>query len=135
MHFYHYIYNDNSISSSHNEKNHEFVLMCFERIKSIILESDNKENLMKWFNNRLLYVIITTAISGYFNPTNHESYSTKRKKYNAYLERPIISYALKHGCLDGLSKQRRIVLWLIKHKMFMAIDLLGKIRKIQKSNK
>ena len=53
--FYHYVYNENSISASHNEENHEFVLRCFEKIRAWIDTSDNKDMLKEWFDNRLEY--------------------------------------------------------------------------------
>lgn len=133
--FYHYIYNDKSISASHDEENHEYVVKCFEKIKNFIESSKNKERLLPWLNNRLLYVIITTAISGYFNPTNTEPYADKKRKYAAYLEKPIIKEALKTKNLDGLSMQRKIVLWMIKHRMFWMLNLMGIIRKWQKEHR
>lgn len=133
--FYHYIYNDNSISASHNEANHEFVIRCFEKIRKFIDSSENKDMLMPWFDNRLLYVIVTTAISGYFNPTNLEPYKDKKRKYKAYLHKKIVQDALKTSNTKGIGKQREIVLFLIKHRMFLVIDMLGKIRKMQKERR
>ena len=77
---YHYMYNEQSISAKHDEKNHEYVLKCFEKIKEIIAESNNKDKLLEKFYNRLIYVIITTAISGYFNPDNKEKYKQKKRR-------------------------------------------------------
>lgn len=133
--FYHYIYNDNSISASHNEENHEFVIRCFEKIKTFIDSSENREMLIPWFDNRLLYVIVTTAISGYFNPTNIEPYKDKKRKYKAYLQKKIVQDALRTTNTKGIGKQRKIVLFLIKHHMFFAIDMLGKVRKFQKERR
>ncbi len=133
--FYHYIYNENSISASHNEANHEFVIKCFEKIKIFIDSSDNKDMLKPWFDNRLLYVIVTTAISGYFNPTNTEPYADKKRKYAAYLEKPIVKEALKTKNIDGIGKQREVILFFIKHWMFLMLDIMGKMRKWQKEHK
>ena len=133
--FYHYIYNENSISASHNEANHEFVIKCFEKIKMFIDSSDNKEMLKPWFDNRLLYVIVTTAISGYFNPTNTEPYADKKRKYAAYLEKPIVKEALKTRNTEGIGKQREVVLFFIKHRMYLLLDMMGKMRKWQKEHR
>ena len=133
--FYHYVYNDMSISASHNEKNHELVVKCFDKINEFVKLSANSEKLSHWFDNRLLYVIITTAISGYFNPTNLESYKEKKRKYKEYLSKPIIKKAMKTKNKKGLSKQRLIVLWMIKNKQFWMLDIMGKIRKMQKKFK
>ena len=133
--FYHYIYNENSISASHSEENHEFVVKCFEKIKEFIDISKNKEKLKPWFDNRLLYVIITTAISGYFNPTNMDSFADKKRKYDAYLQKLIIKEALQTKNTVGLGKQRIIILFMIKHQMYWALDIMGKLRKWQKEHR
>ena len=133
--FYHYIYNENSISASHDEANHEYVIKCFEKIRDFVETSNNKNMLKPWFNNRLLYVIITTAISGYFNPTNSETYNEKKRKYTDYLNKPIIQEALKTNNLKGLSKQRKIILFMIKHRMYCLLAIMGRIRKWQKEHR
>lgn len=133
--FYHYIYNENSISASHNEANHEYVIKCFEKIKRFIYTSENRDMLKLWFDNRLLYVIITTAISGYFNPTNTEPYREKKRKYSEYLKKPIVKEALETGNLEGLSRERRCVLFMIKKRQFWALNLLGGARRLQKQLK
>lgn len=133
--FYHYIYNENSISSSHNEANHECVIKCFEKIAAFIDTSDNSEMLRFWFDNRLLYVIVTTAISGYFNPTNTEAYTDKKRKYGKYLDKPIIKEALQTKNTEGIDKQRKFVLFFIKHRMFVMLYLMGKVRKWQKEHR
>lgn len=133
--FYHYIYNENSISASHNEANHELVIKCFEKIKAFIDISNNKEMLKSWFDNRLLYVIVTTAISGYFNPMNTESYVDKKRKYAAYLEKPIVKEALKTKNTTGIGNQRAILLFFIKHRMCWMLNIMGKVRKWQKEHK
>ena len=132
--FYHYIYNDTSISASHSEENHAFVIRCFERIRDLIEESDKRDRLLPWFDNRLLYVIITTAISGYFNPDNPASYREKKRGYETYLQQPIVSRALQTDNLRGLSRQRKTVLFLIRHRQFRALDLMGRARKWQKEH-
>lgn len=133
--FYHYIYNENSISASHNEANHEFVIRCFEKIKAFIDTSDSKEMLKPWFDNRLLYVIVTTAISGYFNPTNTEPYADKKRKFATYLEKSIVKEALQTKNTAGIGKQRKVVLFFVKHRMYLMLDIMGKMRKWQKKHK
>ena len=132
--FYHYLYNENSISSLHSEENHRCVIGCFEKIRGLIEESSNRDRLLPWFDNRLLYVIITTAISGYFHPDNKAPFSEKKKGYEAYLQQPIVEHALKTDNLRGLSRQRRVVLYLIRHRQFRALDLMGRARKWQKDH-
>ena len=125
---YHYVYNDNSITTTHNEKNHEYILKCFEEIKKNV-DMNNKIS-KEWFYNRLLYVIVTTAISGYFNPTNYESYKIKKIKYKKYLNNPMLQTSLKN--IRNIDIKRRIILFLIKSKMFKLVDFIAKVQYLQK---
>lgn len=130
--FYHYIYNENSISSSHSEENHRYVLACFEKIRAMIEADEDRDRLLPWFYNRLLYVIVTTAVSGYFNPDNRLSFSEKKRGFREYLENPMVGQALRSDNLRGLSKQRLAVLCLIRGRQYRALDLMGRMRRWQK---
>lgn len=132
--FYHYTYNEDSISSSSSEENHRYVIRCFEKIRDLIEASDNRDRLLPWFDNRMLYVIITTAISGYFHPANPAPFSERKKGFAAYLRQPIVEQALRTDNLRGLSRQRRAVLALIRHRQFLALNLMGRARKWQKDH-
>lgn len=132
---YHYVYNKNSISAKHDESNHEFVLNCFRVIKDQILKSKNKNELMKWFYNRLLYVVITTAISGYFSPSNKEPFRYKCEKFRIYLKNKMVNDALRSENTHDLSKIRRLILFCIKHKMFATLNFIAFLRNLQKQIK
>ena len=90
--------------------------------------------LKPWFYNRLLYVIITTAISGYFNPDNHEPYSDRKQKYEDYLRKPIVKDALAANNMTGIGWKRRIILFFIRHRIFWILNLMGRVRKLQKEH-
>lgn len=131
---YHYRFNENSISASHNEKNHYYVIECFKTIKKFIMSSKNKEKLLKNFYNRLLYVINTTAISGYFSPDNKEPYKDKKKKFKQYLTQNLVKEALNKANMEGLSHSRKLVLMLIKCKFFLTVSIIAAIRRRQLKN-
>lgn len=133
--FYHYIYNDSSISASHNEQNHTYVILCLNKIKNEILESENKEKLLYWLYNRVLYVIITTAVSGYFSANNSERYAEKKKKFTEYLKQNIIQEALFEWNIDDLSLLRKFILFVIKNKWFFVLNIIGRLRNLQKKIK
>lgn len=130
--FYHYTYNEESISSLSTDANNKYIIRCFEKIKAFIQTSKNKNRLNKWFDNRLLYVIISTAISGYFNPANKDNYKIRVKKFKEYLSHSIVRGALETHNTAGVSNQRKFVLFLIRHHMYLGLDVLGKVRKAQK---
>ena len=129
---YHYILNDNSITETYNEQNFQLILNCFNKIKQTIIKQDNNKELLQYFYTRLLYVIVTTAISGYFNPNNKEAFKIKKEKYKNFLGNELLKEALKYGNMQKIGYQRKLVLFLIKHNMFHTINLIAKLRKWQK---
>lgn len=132
---YHYVYNENSISVKHSVENHMYVLKCFKKIREFIKQSCNNKNLEYWFYNRLLYVIITTAISGYFSPSNRVPYKQKKIEYAKYLSNDLVQDALSKNVVDGMSNSRKLVLFLINHKFYFLLNALGIIRTIQRKLK
>ena len=125
---YYYVYNEDSITQKHNEKNHYLVLKCFEKIKELIEKSDNRDNLLKNFYNRICYVLVTIAISGYFNKSNTEKYKVKKEKFSNFLKQSLIIETFEKCDLNQLDFKRKIIILLIKFKMFRMIDLLAKIK-------
>ena len=130
--YYHYVFNPNSISAKHDEKNHYFVIGCFEEIRRQIDNSENKEALYKLFYNRFAYVIIAAAISGYFSPANTEKYNQQKKSYKKYINNSFVSDCLQRVDVSKLDFSRKIILKLIKMHFFLPIKILAYIRYIQK---
>ena len=128
--FYHYIYNDESITTVHNEKNHQLVLNCFKKIKEEINNADSE--IIGWFYNRLKYVIITTAVSVYFSVSNKETYKLQKKKFENYMSDELLQEALLSDNDYGISRIRKITLFLIKHKLFLFVKVISVIRTFQK---
>ena len=128
--FYHYIYNDESITTVHNEKNHKMVINCFKKIKSEI-DNDDSE-IMELFYDRMKYVIITTAISGYFSISNKEPYYVQKKNFNRYISDDLVQETLNRKSYTGLDTKRKITYFLIKHRLFAPIKLISSIRFRQK---
>lgn len=126
---YHYMYNKNSISNSQDEKNYIYVIRCFENIKKFIKRSKNYNNLIQIFYNRMIFVIVTTTVSGYFNFENKEKYNLKCSKFKEYLKNDLIKEALDNSSLENVDIQRKIIIYLIKLKCFRIINILSKIKK------
>lgn len=131
---YHYIYNDESISSSYNEKNIYLVIDCFEEIKKKIESQFNNNDLIGAYRNRLIYAIVAAVISGFFNPANPDRYKEKKEKCKKYLENETIIDALNNADMKGVSKSRQIIVFMIKRRLFFIIHALGMLRKWQKSH-
>ena len=130
--YYHYIFNPNSISAKHDEKNHYFVIRCFEEIKRQIENSVNKKNLEKLFYNRFA-VVIVAAISGYFSPANKVKYRAQKKGYIKYLNNNLVKETLANVSISQIDFQRRIAIMLIKLRCFIGLKFLSYIRFWQKN--
>ena len=131
----HYRYNNQSISHTPNEENYYLIVRCFEYIYEYIQNSNNKEELEKQLYNRMLYVVVTTGITGYFNPVNNLTYTQKINGYKKFLNESLIKKSLQIASTNGIGMQRKIIILLVKLKQFWAINLLGKIRRQQLDNK
>lgn len=127
----HYVYNNQSISHSSSEKNNEYVVRCMEWIDKYVQSVSRNKNLHSCVLNRMLYVICTTAITGCFNPYSQMPYSEKVASLEKFLQYGLVRDALRNAPRDGLNKQRRIIIFLIKKKWFRVISLLGWLRKKQ----
>lgn len=130
--YYHYIYNPNSISAKHDEKNHYFVIRCFEEIQKQISVSRNKVNLEKFFYDRFAYVVVAAAISGYFSPANVEKYAIQKKKYREYTKQHLVQNTLQSVNMAKMDKVRALVILMIKGQFFLPIKVLAFIRYKQK---
>lgn len=130
--YYHYVFNPNSISAKHDERNHFFVIGCFEEIEKQIHNSKNRIALQKRLYTRFCYTIIAAGISGYFSPCNHDKYPVQKQKYIEYLHIPFVEKSLQQCNKMELDSSRRILYTLIRHKMYLPIKILAWLRYYQK---
>ena len=130
--WYHYTYNPKSISSMRGEENTAYVIECIKKIKSEISNYSNWVKLEKWLKNRVLYFVVATAISDYFSPDNFEPYSERKSKFNRFLENSVIKEAMKEHNWDELSTSRKLILFFVEKRFYIALELFGKLRKFQK---
>jgi len=130
-HYYHYTYNEHSISANTSEKNNEYVLSCYVKMKKYVENSDNKDNLLAGLYNRMIHVVLTTAVSGYFNPANTASYQDKVIGYKKFLSHPLIKESMKKASLNSVNTTKRITLFFVKHRCFLLVSFIARLRKKQ----
>ena len=130
--YYHYIYNPNSISAKHDEKNHYYVIKCFEEIYHQIQKSPNKEHLMEKFYERFTYVIISAAIGGYFSPSNPQPFCEKKKSFQVYIHSELVKKTVHVANISAIGLFRLIAFYAIKFKCYRILELMANIRYIQK---
>lgn len=131
----HYTYNGLSISHMASVKNNMLIIRCMEWIYEYVTHSRNPQDLHMAVLNRMLYVIVTTAITGYFNPYNPKPYKEKIVEFEIFMQEPFVDNAMKHAPRTGLNTQRKIILVIIKAKLYRLIEFLGWLRRKQMENK
>ena len=128
---YYYVYNDQSISTNFTEKNAYMILNCFKEIKKNINEDD-----CLYFDNRLLYVIVTSVTSGFLNPAIIEKFDNRISNIEKYLSDELFICALNNKkAISMLDKKRKFVINLIIRKKYKLLFLSVKIKKIIKGVK
>ena len=129
----HYIYHDGSISHSYSEEIIQCIISCFEYMERWISGSHHPspERLHKRLYERLLYVICTTAVTGYFNPYNGLPFHEKWSRYRDFLKTPLIDQAIQTADRSFLSKQRKVILYLTEKHMYWGLSVLGRLRRLQ----
>ncbi len=128
---YNYVYNASSITHTHDKTNDELILKCFEYIKN----SYPEQEITSAVNTRLLHVIVTTGVSGYFNPSYKAKYGERKRGFAEFLKEPSITEALKSGNGKKLGFLKKFLVRCAKIKWFLPYYFAGKLRrKKQKSN-
>ena len=71
-----------------------------------------------------------------FNPNKLQNHMLKkRESMIAYLEKPIVKGSTKTRNIVGIGMQRELDYFFIKHRMFLMLNIMGKMRKWQKEHK
>ncbi len=133
--FYHYMYNDESISANVTEETNKYIIVAFEKINKFILVNDNRKELKKALYNRIHYVIITTAISGYFHPKKPGNYKEKILLFERFLDNPLISQALQYKHTVKMDMIRKLAFVLIKVRCYWGVSFMAYLRYYQKKEK
>ena len=124
--FYHYRYNENSISKKVDEKNTQYIIDCFNEIDNYLTKTIKDDKFHILFNERILYVLIAIALSTYFHKNNNDPLSTKITKYkNVINKNTIFRRALENGNFKSFDIFRMITLYIIKLRFFVLLPLIS----------
>lgn len=124
---YHYMYNENSISAKPTLETNILVVRCFERIKYLV-EKEHNIDLLEKLYERMIFVIITTAISGIFHPKQSLSYSKKKKELDSFLKIPFIMEVINKERISKIDIKRKMTFYCIIKKRYFFINILAKLR-------
>lgn len=133
----HYIYNAQSISHTSSVKNNIYILKCMEWINEYVSTKSRNNGVMlhNAVLNRMLFIICTTAITGYFNPYNTEPHKERVKGFQTFMKHSLCRDSMKYASRKGVNLQRKIILIMIRFKQYRLIELLGWLRRKQLENK
>lgn len=131
---YHYVYNENSISAQPSLETNKLVVSCFEKLKKDIAQ-DYDTNLMNKLYERMVFVIITTAISGIFHPNQHLNYEEKKRELDSFLSIAIVKECIEKKELSNIDFKRRMSFYFIVKKKYFFINNLAKLRFKQRKKK
>lgn len=132
---YHYTYNVDSITHKPSEQNYYLCVKCCEWMLEYANKCERCADLKQSIYNRMLYLIVNTAISCYFSPLMPISYKKKVESMRDYMMQPIIKVAMIQGDRTKLDYQRKFILLALEYDMYPVIWILGKIRKKQLDNR
>jgi Glycosyltransferases involved in cell wall biogenesis len=134
--FYHYIYNDESISVKMSEKTIKMLTFGFARIDEFIQGKGNAAFLEQNLSIRVLSGIITSTLRGYFGATNDYKYSERKQKMKVMLDAPIFrKYLKKYRFKNNLTLPKKVVLAIINMRLYGILIIVAKLRHWQLSLK
>ena len=127
--FYHYRYNENSISKSVNYKNTEFIVDGFKVLKKEISDYPERDKFMPILNQRICYSLIAIAMNCYYHPENNDSLRVRTQKFSQIIkDNPMFQESLKTADLSIMDRNRKFTMFFIKHRLYVILDLISKMK-------
>lgn len=131
---YNYVFNDKSITETPNLDNNKLILVGFKRIKEYIDSKNEKDKntLKKLLETRIIFFLVTTMISGFFNPKIKQKYTERVKLSKAFIKDDLLIESLQKYDKSKVDSFRNIIIFCIKNKLFLIIHIFSTVRYIQK---
>ena len=128
---YHYRFNENSLVRKFDEKYAQKYLRAMQETKKYIDKNYNKPEIIKKFNNYIVYNILIIVINYCFNRNNKMSIIKQIEELKKVCKIPEFKYAIKNCDYNGFSLTRKITIFTLKYKLYFITMLIGKIRQLQ----
>lgn len=131
---YNYVFNDKSITETPNLDNNKLILIGFKRIKKYIDGKNEKDKitLKKLLETRIIFFLVTTMISGFFNPKIKQKYTERVKLSKAFIKDDLLIESLQKYDKSKVDSFRNIIIFCIKNRLFLIIYIFSIVRYIQK---
>lgn len=128
---YHYVYNEESYTATPNENRIKMLLIGLHAIADYIETRKDNTELKHAFEDRALRSISDAAIGIYFNPNFKLKYKERKKRLNLFLEDCLISDILYSGNGEYATKLQKFCLFCERKRLYLLLDVLGKLRIIR----
>lgn len=124
-----YRYNPDSMSKKVSERNAHYITDCVKVMEEDINKMPEKDVFMNAFYQRVVYALISVAMSTYFHPSNQDGLFTKIKKYADYInEYPIYRKAINRTSTKGMGKERTVVVYLLRFKLYALLAMVARLK-------
>ena len=128
--YYHYTFNPSSITNnSYCKEKMEMNLFGYNQIRNY-LNNSNKD-LVEYMYYRMVHCIISNGIS-IFGTQSDKKYRDKVCDFLEFYNKPIIQDTMKNIEIKKLGFKNRVLLFLLKNKMYRTFSFIAKARIIYK---
>lgn len=129
--FYHYRYNENSISKSVNYKNSEYIVDGFKVLRAEVNGYPEKEEFSKVLNQRVCYSLIAMAMNCYYHPSNKDKLIIRNRKFKELINStPMFRESIKTANISVMDRNRKMTMFFIRHNMYFMLDVVSKIKHV-----
>ena len=128
---YHYRFNENSLVRKFDEKYIEKYLKAMKETKIYIEKGHDNPEIIKRFNNYIVYNILLIIVNYCFNKKNKMNIIKQIKELKKVCNIPEFKSAIKNCDYAGFSITRKITIFTLKHRLFFITMLIGKVRQLQ----
>lgn len=126
---YNYYFNPNSVVRKFDKNYYQKYLESMEKMTEYIKNKYiNNYEIEQNLQNYISYHILLICVNYCYHPENKEN---NRKKLKEVCEEKILKKAIKESNYNDMSITRKISLFTLKHKMYLIMKLICKIRQKQ----
>lgn len=125
--FYHYVYNDDSMSVVVSKSTVDFIVEGFNKINNQISLLSNTNKYYDELIQRIKFSIVSCSLRGFFNPKVERAFKERIALFNDFVQNPLINRAFKSKNSNQLSFSRKIVLFALRAHLYHLVFLIAKM--------
>ena len=126
---YNYYFNQNSVVRKFDENYYQKYLKSMKKMTEYINNKYiNNYEIEQNLQNYIAYHILLICVNYCYHPQNKEN---NREKLKEICEEKIFKKAIHESNYNGMSITRKISLFTLKHKLYLIMELICKVRQKQ----